>query len=217
MIKTIMIGDQVLWGALGTRQLTVTPQQTLNANQSVFDFCYNYQRPGSSWAGCFSDDPSVRLANGLPGGKTLAETLDLHTDAGAVLFSLGGNDGGQSPNEITLLASRIKQAAKLCVSKNKLFAFLGVIDINVTSQYNHTPIGANIYESGYLQRAAAVAGTAETIRQVCLHEGYPFIDIRKTVPISDWSTITGDIVHPSQQYSTQIFTTVAKAISGQQP
>lgn len=108
MIKTIMIGDSVLYGAIDAGRLINHPQITLNANQNVFDFCYNYATPGSSWAGCFSDDQGVRLANGLPGGRTLAGTFDLHPDAGAVLFNLGGNDGGSSPNEITLLSSRIK-------------------------------------------------------------------------------------------------------------
>lgn len=210
-----MIGDSVLWGALGTSQLPITPQQTLNANQGVFDFCYNYQMPGSSWAGCFSDDHVVRQTNGLPGGKTLAQTLQLHPDAGAVLFNLGGNDESLTPNAITLLTSRIKTAAQICTANNKLFAFVGVIDVNATSSYNYQPLGTSLYDSGYLPVAARIAAAAEIVRQTCLHEGYAYVDTRNRNLISDWSTITGDLVHPSQQYSTQIFTTVAKAISGQ--
>lgn len=188
---------------------------TLNANQSTFDFCYNYSLPGASWAGCFSDDSVVRQANGLPAGRTLAQTLDLHTDAEAVLFNLGGNDESMTPDAITLLTSRIKAAANLCIARGKMFAFVGIVDVNTTSTCNYQPLGTNLYDSGYLPLAARIAASAEILRQTCIHEGYAFVDTRNLNKITNWGTITGDLVHPSQSYSTQIFTTVAKAITGQ--
>ena len=96
-----------------------------------------------------------------------------------------------------------------------MFAFVGIIDVNATSTYNYQPLGTNLYDSGYLPLAARIAASAEILRQTCLHEGYPYIDTRNRNLITNWGTITGDLVHPSQSYSTQIFTTVAKAISGQ--
>lgn len=210
-----MIGDSVLYGAIEAGQLQQHPQITLNTYQNIFDFCYNYATPGASWAGCFQDSQCTRKLNGLPNGKTLEETLNVHQDAEAVLFNLGGNDDTLSLENMLLYIERIKSAAAICKNKNLLFVFIGIIDINVTSTYMHTPITTSIYTQGYLPIAMRFASAAEILRQVCIHEGYPFIDVRNLVKINNWGNITGDLVHPSQDYSIQIFSTVAKAIQGQ--
>lgn len=95
----------------------------------------------------------------------------------------------------------------------KIFVFVGVVDINAVSAYRHTPAGTSLYDSGYIDVAADVAAAAEIVRQTCRAEGYPFVDLRSGVKPEPWGSITGDMVHPTQQYSTAIFTHVAKSIA----
>lgn len=174
----------------------------------MFDFCYNYAIPGASFAGVLSADQATRAANGMPGGCTLAQLL-AQTDAQAVLFNLGGND---SQNRMQL-ASNVKAAAQACQVAGKIFAFVGVIDINAMSAYNYAPAGTSLYNSGYIDVAADIAAAAEILRQTCRAEGYPFVDLRSGVRPDPWGNITGDVIHPTQQYSTAIFTHVAKSIA----
>lgn len=210
-----MIGDSALYGSIGpgtdieNERLSDHPQLVLNREQAVFNFCYNYSRPGASYAGIFSPDSATRAKNGLPYGVDL-NTLLANTDAGAVLFLLGGNDFPHREQ----LPSYIKLAAQTCIANNKLFAFVGSPDINATASYRYLNPGVDFYASNYPQLVAEVAGAVELIRQTCIHENYIYLDTRNHVPV-DWSTCTGDLVHPSQEYSRAIFTYVARSIAGQ--
>lgn len=214
-IKSMLIGDSVLYGSLGPGVNTVTerlvdhPQLVLNRSQEVFDFCYNYAKPGASFAGILSVDSATREANGLPNGITLSQLLQ-QSDAQAVLFSLGGNDYQHKQN----IPDYVKQVAQICQAHGKIFAFVGLVDINASSSYTYAPNGTSLYNSGYLHVVSEFAAGAELLRQTCRHEGYPFVDIRNGVSATPWESITGDIVHPSQQYSTRIFEYVASSIAG---
>ena len=208
-VKAMMIGDSGLWGAAGQGRLPIYPQMTLNANQSVFDFCYDFSKPGAAWKHIFSPNINDRINGGLPSGLTLEYILST-TDAEAVLFALGGNDY----DNIYAIISGVKESARLCRQYNKAFVFIGIADVNATSAFNYDPQGAtSFYESGYIEAAGKLAQAAEVLRQTCGHENLPYIDIRNNVRISDWSTITGDVVHPSQSYSIQINKYIAQAIS----
>lgn len=208
-VKAIMIGDSGLWGANGQGRLAVYPQMTLNANQSVFDFCYDFSKPGAAWKHVFSPSQSIRQ-NALPNGVTFDSLLQ-QTDARAILFGLGANDY----DNLDAIINGVIEASRLCAYHNKVCAFVGIADGNATSAYNYDPQGAtSFYESDYIQVAGKLAQAAEVLRQVCTHEGYVYIDIRNCVPIIDsWGTITGDVVHASQSYSTAIYTHVANWIS----
>ncbi len=213
MIKAIMIGDSSMWGAINTTRHPDHPQVVLNREQNVFDFSYNYSTPGASFAGILSSDPITRAANGLPAGRTLEETLALHPDAGGVLFGMSA--GNDMSGQATVLANNINTCANLCISANKVFAFVGGPDVNVSDSYENYPNGGDFYSSGYLQKIADIVGNMEVLRQVCLQEGYPFVDVKNRVRIMEWNGITCDIIHPSQDYSRQIYTYVAKALTGQ--
>lgn len=213
MIKAIMIGDSAMWGAINATRHVDHPQIVLNREQKVFDFVYNYSMPGASYAGIMSADPNVRQANGLPAGVTLYELLQQHPDVGAVL--IGMSAGNDSSGQADQLAARINAVANICIANNKIFAFVGGPDINISDSYENYPNGQDFYTSGYMQRIADIVGNMEVLRQVCLQEGYAFVDVKNRVKIEDWAGITCDIIHPSQEYSRQIYTYVAKAISGQ--
>ena len=211
-IKALMVGDSVMYGyldSLPSKRLPDHPQLVLNREQQVFDFCYNYATPGASFTGVLSSNAGVRTANGMPGGCTLGQLL-AQTDAQAALFNLGGND---YPNRAQL-ADNVKAAAAACQAVGKLFAFVGVIDINAMSSYAYAPAGTSFYTSGYLEVAAEIAAAAEIVRQTCRAEGYAYVDLRSGVLPEPWASITGDVIHPTQAYSTAIFTHVAKAIAG---
>lgn len=214
MIKAIMIGDSALYGSMGpgidlvNERLVDHPQLVLNREQSVFDFCYNYSKPGASYAGIFSPDPATRAKNGLPNGAELNSTL-ANTDAGAVLILLGGNDFAHKEQ----LPSYVKLMAQACIANNKLFAFVGPPDINATASYVYQHPGVDFYSSNYPQVVAELSAAVELIRQTCIHEGYIYLDTRNNVLVN-WATCTGDFVHPSQEYSQAIFTYVAKSIGG---
>lgn len=211
-----MIGDSVLYGALGEGtgphgcgRTDPNPQQVLNANQGVFDFCYNYAMPGASFEGVLSTNPSVREANGLTGGVSFPALLDLHSDAGAVLINLGGND---QPVESNILIQNIETLASICITKGKLFAFVGIIDVSAKDSISNTNYTGSPYP--YLVQTARFAANADTLRQVCIIKGYPYVDLRNHIK-HNLTGITGDIVHPNQAYSEAIFTHVARAITGQ--
>lgn len=106
----------------------------------MFDFCYNYAIPGASFAGVLSADQATRAANGMPGGCTLAQLL-AQTDAQAVLFNLGGNDHQNRSG----LPDAVKTVAQACQAAGKIFAFVGVIDINALSAYSYSPAGSSFY------------------------------------------------------------------------
>lgn len=204
-----MIGDSGLYGANGSGRLSVYPKMILNNSQNTFDFCYDYTTPGASWERLFSDNAAVRLSAGLPGGCALDQLLQT-TDAGAVLFGLGGNDY----NNRNYIISGIREAAILCSLHGKACAFIVPAFANATQSYNYSPPeGTDFYSSGYLDIAAKLAGASETVRQTCIHENLFFFDIQNKVPISDWNSVTGDIVHPSQSYTIDIYTSLALAIS----
>jgi hypothetical protein len=217
MIKALMIGDSALYGAigpgtgpLGCGRLNPHPQQVLNAQQSVFNFCYNYSIPGASFAGILSTNPQVREANGMPLGCTLSELLD-NTDASAVLINLGGNDNSLDLALHTQLLANIPQVANLCISKGKLFAFVGIVDVHILEAMYNEGLSGDM--SAGIRELCRLASNAETVRQVCTLNGYPYIDIRNNV-CTKGKNITGDIVHPNQSYSEEIYTYVAKAITG---
>ena len=202
-----------MWGAINDTRHADHPQIVLNREQNVFDFAYNYSMPGASFAGILSADTAVRQANGLPNGATLEQLLDSHPDCNGILFGMSAaNDAaGQSAQ----LAARINTVANICISRNKLFAFVGGFDVNASDSYENVPYGTDFYSSGYLQRLADIVGNMEVLRQVCLQEGYAFVDVKNNVKITEWAGITCDLVHPSQDYSRKTYTYVAKAISGQ--
>lgn len=211
-IRALILGDSVAYGYLDSRpskRLADHPQLVLNREQQLFDFCYNYAVPGASFTGLLSTSSVTRAANGLPNGCTLTQLL-ASTDAQAVLFNLGGND---SQNRAQL-ASNVKAAAQACQVAGKLFAFVGVIDINAMSAYNYAPAGTSLYNSGYIDVAADIAAAAEILRQTCRAEGYAYVDLRSGVSPEPWASITGDVIHPTQAYSTAIFTHVARSIAG---
>lgn len=106
----------------------------------MFDFCYNYATPGASFTGVLSADQATRAANGMPGGCTLAQLL-AQTDAQAVLFNLGGNDHQNRSG----LPDAVKTVAQACQAAGKIFAFVGVIDINALSAYSYSPAGSSFY------------------------------------------------------------------------
>lgn len=208
-VKAMMIGDSGMYGVLGTGRLAMYPQLTLNTSQPIFDFCYDYSKGGAAWKHVFSPNQSIRQ-NALPNGVTFDSLLQ-QTDAQAILFGLGANDY----DNIDAIINGVIEASRLCAYHNKVCAFVGIADGNATSAYNYDPQGAtSFYESGYIQVAGKLAQAAEVLRQVCTHEGYIYIDIRNCVPIiNNWGTITGDVVHASQSYSTAIYTHVANWIS----
>ncbi|WP_428001892.1 hypothetical protein [Acidovorax sp.] len=209
MIKAMLIGDSVLYGAQGAGRLAIPPRQTLNTAQAVYDFCYDHSMPGASFALLLSDDPAERALAGLPGGIALADLLAA-TDAGAVLINLGGNDSADPE----VMPANVKRVASICKLAGKAFGFVGVIDVNVASSYAYEPLGTSFWDSGYLARVSGIAAVAELLRQTCAYQDYPYVDVRNGVTISDWDGVTGDIVHPSQAYSIQIFTHVAHIIAG---
>jgi hypothetical protein len=210
-----MIGDSVLYGALGEGtgplgcgRVSPHPQEVLNSHQGVFDFCYNYAMPGASFAGVLSADSLIRTANGMPNGVPLFDLLeDVHPDAGAVLINLGGNDFSGAT-----LISNIDIVADICKYQNKLFAFVGLVDICVKESIENTNYTGDILP--YLEQTGRFAYNSDTLKQVCVIKGYPYVDIRNNVK-HDLVGITGDLVHPNQAYSEAIFTHVAKAITGQ--
>jgi hypothetical protein len=216
MVKALMIGDSGMWGAINDTRHTDHPQVVLNREQNVFDFAYNYSKPGASYAGILSSDPTVRAANGLPAGVSLDELLATHIDCEGVLIGIcAANDAGGTLENHVALADRINTVANICINHNKLFAFVGGFDVNTSDSYENVPTGADFYSSGRLHAAAEIAGNMEILRQVCLQEGYAFVDVKNKVPIHNWMGITADYVHPSQEYSRQVYTYVAKAITGQ--
>jgi hypothetical protein len=214
MIKGILIGDSVLYGSHGpgldpvNERLAITPRQTLNASQRVYDFCYDYSRPGSNFQDLLSPDPARREVAGLPGGIALADLL-LTTDAGAVLINLGGNDHGH-PQDIP---GYVNSVAAACTLAGKAFGFVGVVNISVPSSYAYQPVGSTYWDSLNLSRSAAIAGAAEMLRQTCLYQHYPFVDVRNRVPITNWANVTGDVIHPNQAYSIRVFRFVARTIA----
>ncbi len=215
MIKGILIGDSVLYGSHGPgidpmgERLAITPRQTLNAAQHMYDFCYDYSRPGSNFQDLMSSDPVRREGAGLPGGIALADLL-LATDAGAVLINLGGNDFGHVQD----IPGYVNSVAALCTQSGKAFGFVGVVDISVPSSYAYQPIGPTYWDSLNLARSAAIASAAEMLRQTCLYQGFPFVDLRNRVPITNWANVTGDVIHPNQVYSIRVFRYVAKVVTG---
>lgn len=215
MIKTIMIGDSVLYGALGQGsgplgcgRVDPHPQEVLNAHQGVFDFCYNYAMPGASFAGVLSIDSVTRQNNGMPNGVALFDLLeDVHPDAGAMLINLGGNDySGAS------FVSNIEIVADICRYQNRLFAFVGLVDVSLKDSIENTGYTGDLLP--YLQQTGRFAHNADTLKQICAVKGYPYVDIRNHVK-HNINGITGDLVHPNQAYSEAIFTHVARAITGQ--
>ena len=213
MIKTIMIGYSVLYGALGSGsgplgcgRVSPHPQEVLNAQQNVFDFCYNYSMPGASLANLLSDDQGLRVTAGMPTGCTLSDLLISHPDAQAVLVNIGGNDTGDT------LYADLTTLANTLIQFGKLFAFVGIIDVSVKQSMFNTGYVGN--PAPYLDSAKRIASNAEILRQFCGINSYPYVDIRKLVQV-DLNNITGDIIHPNQAYSEAIFTKVAKAITGQ--
>ncbi|MFN9476458.1 hypothetical protein [Acidovorax sp.] len=215
-IKAILFGDSGAYGAMSdpldpsVTRLATPPATTLNDNQDVFDFCYDYSRGGASWEAFFSSDPARREAAGLPGGVTFANLLTT-TDAGAILFCLGGIDHSNLP----IIANSVKQAATMCQAAGKHFAFVGVAEINASASHTWDNLGEpDFYASENLRTVAKIASANEMLKQTCLHEGYPMIDVRSLVPVTDWGNVTGDIIHPTQAYSTAVFTRVAHGIAG---
>lgn len=198
--KAIMLGDSVLYGATGGTRLSPHPQEVLNASQSVFDFSYNYATSGASFAGILSNSAVTRKANGLPGGITFTELLDQRPDARGVLFNLGGNDANAA------LIPSIMSLVDTCRTKGFSFCFIGLIDISVKQSLEYSQSTWGVVPS--IQAASNVAMNAETVRQICLINGYPYIDIRNKVVV-DLNNITGDLVHPDQAYSETIFKYVA--------
>lgn len=217
MIKAIMIGDSVMYGAcgqgngpLGSGRVSPHPQQVLNAQQSAINFCYNYSMPGASFAGILSPYPQVRQANGMPSGCTF-EHLLATTDAAGVLFSMGGNDNSLDPTTHAALMANIVYVANLCTAAGKAFAFVGLIDVHILESISNENLSGDM--APYIRELARLAANAETLRQVCVLNGYPYVDVRNTISTAG-KMITGDIVHPNSRYSAEIFTYVAKAITG---
>jgi hypothetical protein len=217
MIKGLMIGDSVLYGACGvgtgphgSGRLNSHPQQVLNAQQSVFDFCYNYSMPGASFSGILSSSPQLREANGMPSGCTIKQLL-ANTDAVGVLISMGGNDNSLDLALHTAFIANIKYVADACVAAGKLFAFVGLVDVHIQESIENMGLTGDM--TPYLRELTRLAANAETIRQVCVLNGYAYVDIRNNI-VTASKSITGDIVHPNQAYSEEIFTYVAKAITG---
>lgn len=210
-IKAILFGDSGAYGVAPTPtgRLDVTPVMNLNAAQPVFDLVYDYSVGGASFSNFFSTVPANRALAGLPGGVDFADLL-LSTDAGAILFCMGGLDR----NNIQGLAANIRRAASLCQLASKHFAFVGVCEINASASYAYTPIGADFWSSENLATCVGIAAANEVLRQTCLRQGYPFVDVRTLVPVASWSDVTCDVIHPSQTYSTAIFNKVGRCIAG---
>lgn len=214
-IKAALFGDSGAYGAQGpgtdpvNERLAIPPVVTLNTAQSLFDFRYDYSRPGASWGKFFSPLQAQREAAGLPNGIEFADLL-LGTDAQAILFCMGGIDHGNLAD----LPAGVRRAAGLCQRASKAYAFVGVPEIHATASFDYQPHGADFYASLNLQTTVAIASAAEMLRQTCLHEAYPFVDVRNAIRIRDWATVTGDMIHPTQAYSTAIFTRVARFIAG---
>ncbi len=214
-IRSILFGDSCAYGSQGpgldpvNERLAIPPVATLNSEQSLFDFHYDYSLPGANWGSFFSPVQAERAAAGLPGGIEFADLL-LATDAQAVLFCMGGIDHGN----LAALPVGVRRAAGLCQQANKAYAFVGVPEIYATASFEYQPHGTEFYTSLNLETAVAIASAAEMLRQTCLHEAYPFVDLRNVLRMLDWTTVTGDMIHPTQAYSTAIFTKVAQSITG---
>lgn len=209
-MKAMLIGDSVAYGSIDGGRILPSPVEILNQNQTVFNFTSDYSRPGMSFSSMLSDNINTRFDYGLFFGLTLQEVLDAHTDCQAVLINLGGNDQSLSQTDETTLINNIKTVANTVASSGKIFCFIGVIDVNAKQSAQYLGV-QNIYTSGLIQAAKNIASSAEILRQVCIIEGYPYIDIRKDVSV-DLSNITSDIVHPTQEYYEKIFKTVVARI-----
>lgn len=223
-VKTALFGDSCAFGALGEApngRLSPTPAEVMNAAQQSYDFAYDHSRGGANWQAFFSQDQATRESVGLPNGVTFAQFVTQHADLGAVMFCLGGLDMDNLP----FLSQSIRQAAGICTLASKAFAFVGVANINATSSYAHTPINADpndqtFWGSFNLERVCKIAAADEMIRQTCLHNGYVYVDMRNRLPKvlpSDWGLLTGDIIHPTQAYSQELWRMVALQGIGGQP
>jgi hypothetical protein len=218
-LQTMFLGDSVGYGSLGPGRLSVTPRQNVNAAQTVFDVSasLDYTKGGASMAGVLSLDSTIREAHGLPDGASL-DILLAFSGCEAVLICLGGND------PIPGFEGKILELAGKCITAGKPFAFVGLVEIDAVAAYNYGVTngffapGASFYTAtfggiGLLEHLGNLAWKAETLKQVCRKEGYPFLDVRAWVDAPLGNT-TGDFVHPTQEYSTAIFNKVGRSIAG---
>lgn len=217
--RTMFLGDSVAYGSTHGGRLAITPRENVNAAQSVFRIPaeLDFTKGGASTIGWLSSDPAVREAHGLPSGASV-DFLLAFSGCEAVLFCVGGNDAAEG------YMDRIKTLAGKCQTHGKLFAFVGLIDIDADAAYSYALAqgliapGTSFYEASVAnqtipQWVATLAYNAELLRIVCRHENYPYIDTRTLVP-PVWGDMTGDLVHPNQAYSTAIFNKVGRCIAG---
>lgn len=213
MIKSAIFGDSVVNGALASGRVVPLPIQILNQYQKTFDFAYDFQKPGANFAGFTSVDKSTRELNGLPNGITFDDYLKTNPDVIAYLIAFGGNDECGTEADRNLFTERIDSIANTLKNNGKLFAFLGIIDVNVEqSMINSGVVDPISNYRPYMHHAVRIAACAETLRQWCTLRKYPYVDIRRMGNPISFNNITGDIVHPSQEYCNYIFSTIGRML-----
>lgn len=215
MINCALFGDSIAAGAyldasgLQHRRDTLS---ILHSAQNQMQFT-NYAVAGASFTGFLHTDAITREGNGLPNGITLEEFIAGNPQYTGYLFEFGGND-----NAIVNPAAyeaKIHCIANACKSAGKIFAFVGVVNVNASESYNYLrQFQPDTLHSPLAQHAAAIAYNAELLRQVCVHYGYPCVDLRNTIQV-DLGHVTMDIVHPNDKYFAAIWTRVGKALVGQ--
>lgn len=213
MIKSAIFGDSVVNGSLANGKTVPLPIQILNQYQKTFDFAHDYSKPGANFAGFTSDDKTTRELNGLPNGITFDDYLKNNPDVIAYLIGLGGNDDCSTETARQSFTDRIDIIANTLKANGKLFAFLGIIDINIESQMINTGVIDPIVNyKPYMHHAVRIAACAETLRQWCNLRKYPYVDIRRMGNPVGFNNITGDIVHPQQEYCNYIFSSIGKML-----
>lgn len=199
MINSVLVGDSVAYGSIGLGRASPYPRQILNTSQSLFNFTSEVAIPGATTLDILQNP----LYNSILNDNSI----------GAILYSIGGNDNTQTDALRSSFITRIKTLANNCILHDKLFCFVGIIDVNAKQSYEYQNIQGSIYDSGLLEATYSIAGKADILRQVCCIEGYPYVDVRNSVKV-DLRNITSDIIHPTQDYYNKIFQQVAKEISG---
>jgi hypothetical protein len=219
-VQTCLIGDSGAWGACSIKQSGIvsltrfspTPGEIFSTSP-IFQVVVDLSKPGNSFKALTSPSSDIRqnVAN-LPNGITLAEYVAQHPEISAYLISLGGNDTCLTRQDTEDFVNSVINTAEVFATSGKLFGFAGVPQVNCGQSHSYAtqppaevPVNSDIYNSGLIYEAGRIAQTAEILKQVCLWEGYPYVDIRNSLEW-DLQNTTCDIIHPTKEYSEAVWT-----------
>lgn len=215
MYKGIMFGDSIGHGSLGEGRLNPTPMQIINNAQTSFNFVADYTKGGASFKGIFSEDASVRQANGMPNGKTVDQVMKDHPDCTAVLVCMVANDACVTTQQREEFVGYVDEMVNTATANGKVCCFIGNVDLNVKmSMYNTGSTNYRADYPGYFDALHGIAVTMMTLKQWCYLNDYIFFDMSKATHDFPIDQITGDIVHPTQAYANTVFTRFGNAIQG---